>query len=285
MAVAAAGCASAPADAPRMPAGGPGTERPLPIPSDLAPHIAESIELGRQLYFLDKASAIGTDVVRDQVPDFGSRGVGGWLTVRMADDAGKPADAFGVIFFTKDEPRRTLFTVRVPLKGKPTVEEAKPPKVMDELGVRMCRARQAAIDAIPHGRRPINPVVLPGGAVGRPEDIAVYLLAAEQIPGEMVFGIHHRVLVSGDGGTVKQVLPLSKSALVIPPPEQNMPKDAVPVAAYVTQIVTDWPLETHVFVSLLHGRQPIYVITNRGLWLVTGDKIALVDDKPPKSRD
>jgi hypothetical protein len=51
---------------------------------------------------------------------------------------------------------------------------------------------------------------------------------------------------------------------------------------FVTQIVTDWPSEIHVFVSLLHDRKPIYVVTARGIWLVIGDKITLVDDKPPR---
>lgn len=51
---------SAPAAVPRK---GPEAERALPIPQDLQPRIAESIEIGRALYLLDKASAIGTDVV------------------------------------------------------------------------------------------------------------------------------------------------------------------------------------------------------------------------------
>ena len=100
----------------------------------------------------------------------------------------------------------------------------------------------------------------------------------------MVFGIHYRVLVSSDGRTIKQVVPLSKSAIVIPPPSHGpggMPPGAVPVAAMVSQIVTDWPLEMHVFVSLLHDRAPLDVVTQRGTWLVVGDKISLVDDKPP----
>ena len=48
----------------------------------------------------------------------------------------------------------------------------------------------------------------------------------------------------------------------------------------MTQLVTDWPLETHVFVSLLHDRRPIYVGTERGVWRVVGDKIALVKAEP-----
>jgi hypothetical protein len=261
---------------------GPGTERALPIPADLAPHISESIELGRTLYFLDKASAIGTDVVEANVPDFHSRGVGGWLTARAGDEAGQPSDAFAVMFFTREEPRRNLFRVDVPTKGKPAFHELSPPTLMDETGIRMVRARQAAIDAVPRGRRPFNPVVLPGSAVGRPDTIAVYLLSAEQIPGEMVFGIHYRALVSADGSTVKQMLPLSKSALVVPPPSQNIPPGAKAVASFVSQIVTDWPSEVHVFVSLLHSRVPLYVATQRGIWLVIGDKITLIDDKPPR---
>jgi len=277
------GCASGPrpADAPRVAKGGPETERALPIPADLAPRIQESMELGRQLYFLDKASAIGTDVLREHVPEPGKRGVGGWLTFRSGDDDGKPLDSFGVFFITREEPLRIVFTVDVPLKGKPTFKEISPPKNLDELGIRMFRARQAAIDAAPRGRRPFNPVILPGGAVGRPDAILVYLLAAEQRAGDMVFGIHYRVLVSDDGSTVKQVLPLSKSALVVPPPAESIPPGATPVASFVSQIVTDWPLETHVFVSMLHNRTPIYVGTQRGTWLVIGDKITLVDDKPP----
>ena len=63
------GSASSPAPATAVPPGGPGSERELPIPADLAPRIQESIERGRMLYYFDKASAIGTDVVVANVPD------------------------------------------------------------------------------------------------------------------------------------------------------------------------------------------------------------------------
>jgi hypothetical protein len=280
------GCASAsaplgaPSRTPRKGLKGPDAERALPIPADLAPRIAESIELGRILYLLDKASAIGTDVALAKVPDFHQRGLGGWLTLQQADESGKPIDGFAVMFISREEPYHTLFRIDIPFKGQPTFRELSPPQPLDELGIRMFRARQTAIAGVPRGPRRWNPIVLPGGAVGRPDAILVYLLAAEQRAGEMVFGIHYRVLVSADGTSVKVALPLSKSALVIPPPQETMPAGATPVAAAVSQIVTDWPLETHVFVSLLHNRTPIYVATKRGVWLVVGDKISLVDDKP-----
>ena len=271
-------CAAGPpgAKAPRGPDGGPAA---LPIPADLAPHIRESIEIGRLLYFLDKASAIGTDVLAAKVPDFRSRGLGGWITARNADESGKPADAFGVMFISREQPPRILFRVDVPLKGEPSLKEISPPTVLDDLGLRLFRARQTAIQAVPPGPRPFNPVILPGSAIGRPGTILVYLLAAEQRAGEMVFGIHYRVLVSEDGSSVKHALPLSKSAIVIPPPEENLPSGAVPQGAVVTQIVTAWPMETHVFVSMLHQRTPVYVGTRRGTWRVVGDQISLIDAK------
>ena len=252
--------------------------RPIPIPADLAPRVGESVELGRILYLLDKASAIGTDVALANVPDFHQRGVGGWLTLQQADESGQPRAGFAVMFISREEPFRTLFRIDIPLQGKPTFRELLPPQPLDELGIRMFRARQTAIAGVPPGPRRWNPIVLPGAAVGRPDAILVYLLAAEQRAGEMVFGIHYRVLVSADGSSVKAALPLSKSALVIPPPRG--PAGSTPVAAMVSQIVTDWPLETHVFVSLLHNRAPIFVVTKRGIWLVVGEKISLVDDQP-----
>jgi hypothetical protein len=286
LALAALGCGAGPRPAaapPRTAQAGRRAQGSFPIPADLAPRIQESIELGRDLYFLDKASAIGTDVLRDKAPDFQDRGVGGWLTGREADDSGQPIDSFGVMFISHEEPLRILFDVHVPLRGEPRLEALSPPKLLDDIGVRMFRARETAIRGVPRGDRPWNPVILPGSAIGRDDGILVYLLAAEERAGEMVFGIHYRVLVSADGKTIKHALPLSKSALVIPPPRERLPDGATPAGVVVTQIVTDWPLETHVFVSLLHDRAPIYVGTRRGIWLVVGDKISLVDDKPPGS--
>src|SRR5947208_11034956 len=133
VASAAVGCAAGPGPAgapPRTAQGGPGTDRVLPIPADLAPHIQESIELGRSLYFLDKASAIGTDVLKEKVPDFAKRGVGGWLTMRAADDSDKPIEAFAVTFITRDEPFRTLFRVDVPFQAEPKLRELSPPQLL-----------------------------------------------------------------------------------------------------------------------------------------------------------
>src|SRR5206468_3754722 len=106
--------------------------------------------------------------------------------------------------------------------------------------------------------QPINPVVLP-----EKEHIVVYLLAGTNKPNVVVIGKHYRVLVSADGKTVEEVTPRSKSVIELSTEAQGPDK----VAALITsQIVTDYPLETHVFASLSNRRIPIYISTTRGLW-------------------
>jgi hypothetical protein len=285
--LAAAGCASAPraGGAARASKGdGLESEPALPIPADLAPSVEQSARLGRLIYEVDKASAIGTDVLRARVPDYRSRRVTGWLTLEEGD-AGGAGRAFSVLFYNDENPPRFVFKIRVPRTGEPTLEEYTPPEALNDEMMRLYRARRAAIAVAPTGRRRMNPVILPISTAGQPNSILVYLLAAEMVPGQMVFGVHWRVLMSEDGFTIKDVKPLTKSALVV---SDKLPADVPPgaklVAHMVSHLVTDWPLETHVFVSLLHKNVPIYVVTRRGLWLVIGDKITLVDDKPPVPR-
>jgi hypothetical protein len=167
------GCAPVPHPA-AAPPSAPQAERALAIPPDLAPHIQESIDLGRMLFALDKASAIGTHVLREKVPDFKDRGVGGWLTLRDGDDTGKLLDSFSVMFFTKEEPFRNLFRIAVPIEGEPTFEALSPPTPLNELGIRLVRAGQTALRAVPRGARPWNPVIMQGAAIGRRDGILVY---------------------------------------------------------------------------------------------------------------
>jgi hypothetical protein len=46
----------------------------------------------------------------------------------------------------------------------------------------------------------------------------------------------------------------------------------------ITHIISETPIETHVFVSLLH-KVPVYVGTARGVWRVEGDRIAFIKER------
>src|SRR5262249_35082877 len=141
---------------------------------------------------------------------------------------------------------------------------------------RMAHARAAAVATLKHPVQPINPVVLTGEVMGE-RGFLVYLLAGTKRPDVAVLGRHYRILVDEDGKTVRKVEPLSNAVIEIPQAPHS--KDEQAVGLMVTHVVTDWPLETHGFASMLY-KVALFVTTSRGTWVVTGDRIALVSDLP-----
>lgn len=248
----------------------------LPIPADLQEYVSRSRDIGRQLYVLDKASAIATDALLSEDVDVRAEGIVGYIPLQEEDLDGNLLPVFRVTFFTRDDPPRAAYEIRVPLDGQPTVEAFKPPKETSPEFASLARARQNAIAAIPSAEQPINPVLLPGSAIGA-DGTLVYVLAATSMPGVAVLGKHFLVLVSSDGERIVSLAALSKYALEIP---FGGPGRGAPSALMVAHVVTDFPLETHVFTSLLL-RLKIYVGTRRGLWRVDGDAIAFLGDEPP----
>jgi hypothetical protein len=246
----------------------------LPPPEDLRLAIERSQSIGLALYQSDRVSAIGTDVMLANVRAPKERGIAGYLTFRQCDENGRALDSWEMTFFSAGDPPHALFRVRLSTQSReaPEFTAVDPTAPMTADRQRMIRARRAAMAAIGPIVQPQNPVILPGQAIGK-EGILVYLLAASTRNDVAVFGKHHRVLVSSDGQTVLSVEPLSKTVLEIP--VEVPPRAAEFGVPYVTHLVTAWPLETHVFVSLLH-RTPVYVGTSRGNWVVDGAKISLL---------
>jgi hypothetical protein len=251
----------------------------LPIPQEWRPQVKKAEDLGREIYLLDKVSAIGTDELMKHVPDLRGAGLGGYLPVREADDNLRPKDSFMVTFFTKEDPPRISYQVRVPIRvhSVPEFEGFDPPKAGTPSFLSLVRARQAAIAALPPVSQPMNPVILPGSANGE-KGILVYLLAGTTKHDTAVFGRHFRVLMPDQGTSPTYVMPLSKSVLEM---STRGPEGSKPEGLMVTHLVSDLPLETHVFVSLLF-HLPVYVGTRTGVWRVDGDKIALISNRPPK---
>ncbi|HRI67320.1 MAG TPA: hypothetical protein PK156_23920 [Polyangium sp.] len=248
----------------------------MPIPPDLEQQIRRSSAIGVQLYLLDKVSAIGTDVMLANIPNPQARGLRGYLPMRAGDDQGNPSDSFLVLFFTNETPPRIACETRITPNRKPEFKEFDPPRVPDELVAALFSARQIAMAAWPNTGQPLNPVLLPGAALGE-DGILVYLLVGTNKPNVAVFGQHFRALVPMNGTKVSYMMPMSKSILELP---TRAPDGEAIEALTVTHIVTDYPLETHVFISL-QMKMPIYVVTNRGLWYVNGDEISFLGNNPP----
>jgi hypothetical protein len=88
-------------------------------------------------------------------------------------------------------------------------------------------------------------------------------------------GRHFRVIIGKDGTTVQSVTALSKAPSELSTYEKGKKVDSL----VTTQESTEYPLETHVFASMLAG-VPIYVRTTRGVWLVDREKIHLLANDP-----
>jgi hypothetical protein len=246
----------------------------MTIPDDLRGQVEFARRLGVNLYLQDKASAIGTDAMLAHVSSIDRRALGGYFTVRE-EAAGAPADAWLVFFFTTGDPLRLAFRARVPMQpgSRPTFEVLDPRAPAPSSAQLIIQARQTALEALPEIPQPLNPLILPGSVIGH-DGVLVYLLASTNQPGIAVLGRHWGVLVSPDGSQVAKLEPLSNGIIAIPleAPDQSGKKLA---ALSVTHVLTEHPLETHVFASLLY-RKLLYVGTSRGVWRIDGDRITLL---------
>jgi hypothetical protein len=247
-----------------MPAA-PVIKQPFSLPPGTEVTVQRAEEIGRAIFEQDDISARASDALfRENIAQNEKR-VRGWITLRtedrwlvryIGDAEGQDAAYYDVTFRTGG-----------PSAG--AVTRLHPPEPLAAEQLAMFRARQTALQAMTlRCSDRYNPVVLPR-KVADAEGWVVYLLAATPTPGEVMIGGHSRIEVSPDGGEVKQVIPLSKTCLRMPRMVQG---NHEPVGLMTTHIVSDTPIETHVYLSLLH-KMPIYVSTSIGLWNVEHGKI------------
>jgi hypothetical protein len=248
--------------------------RTFPIPDDLKAKVELSSRLGAALYLQDKAAAIATDVMFENLPKIGMRsaGIAGYLALQDGTEDGKPLPSYTVYFFTADSPPLVKYRVHVPVSRdlKPTFDRVAPPEPATNSMKSLIAARAAAIEAAAPFVQPVNPAILPGDDFGEPGDVLVELIAGTNKRDTVVLGKHVRVVVGSDGA-VRSVKALSNRVLELPTREgEKRPK-----ALFVSEVVDDYPLEIHVFASM-SSHLPLYVTNARGLWFVDGDQITFL---------
>jgi hypothetical protein len=234
--------------------------------------VARAEDLGRAIFEQEEISAWATDALLRERPRIDD--VLGWVTSR--DGAGWAVHFFGRAGDRLEERYTARFARAEP--GGAVVELLDPPRPLAAGVAAMALARQTAIaePLSPQCSDAYNTVVLPG-ALGGEEGWLVYLLAATTQRGVMVAGGHHRRTVSADGARVVRSEPLSRACLALPPPPPGA------TGGVVTHIVTPCPVETHVYLSLLH-RRPLYVGTSTGTWAVEQGRIRYVGPPAEHSR-
>jgi len=251
----------------------------MPIPKELQEKISLSEALGGELYITDKMAAIGTDVMLENIKDPLKAGICGYTVLRDGDMEGQPTGSWSVKFFVnRSEPKIGYIVHISPPASLPNpwvkrFEAVTPPRKHSGDELVLFHAVRTAVDAIPDKVQSLNPVLMPAFAIGE-NGFLVYLLAGAKKDNTVVFGKHYRVVVSMDGRSANKVEPLTKSVLEVPiaPPK---PDGTMP-SLFVTHLLGDYPLETHVFISLQHHKT-LYVGTEKYLWRIREGKISLVD--------
>lgn len=234
--------------------------------------LAESIEpirraekVGHHIFMEDVIAGRGTDVAIGDGGLLTDARRRGWIVTRNAECAtvrfiGFEADQYVALVdvcFPWDSMTQPVW--------KREVRRYTPALPLPPDQKTMASARQVAIDSLnAHCSDRYNTILVPGDLLGN-KGWTVYLLAATTEPDEIMFGGHVRVDVSEDGRTPLQMTTLSKSCLRVKSSKEM-------VSHNVTELVSDYPTEIHVYLSRLH-RIPIYVVARSGVWKVEDGKI------------
>lgn len=235
--------------------------RSFPIPTIVA--------LGKELYRRDHMASTAFDALFAAYPKAQELPLRGWIT--QADKENQR------VYFIQERDAHYSLAYVATFRGDaaPAIEDSQG-ATLPEFVAKRFLARRAAVAAIPKFMaESYNFEVLdaPDG-----KGFLVYGLASTKDPDEVVVGGHYRVTVSADG-QVQQVDALSRSFLVLHRQSPDVPKGSGVVGLSMSHIVSNTPVETHVYVSLLH-KIPLYVATSDNVvWRVSDGEITKMDDK------
>lgn len=256
-AVALLGGFSAPAAAQNAPG-------PTPIPVE-AWSLEKVSAMGAAIYRQDVAAWVSTDALiahlnGGQPP----AGMAGWIVVDHGDsqtvryvrnDGGTMKSAYDIV--VRDGQAGAVQAVDEPLSNTEKAQFLARATAIQNIGLLRCSQQ-------------LNTVVLDDPDS---DGWLVWLLTSTTDSNIIPIGGHYRFRISADGSTVLRRDMLSNGCM-------NMPRQSAsqgePEAIGVTQLVSDTPVETHVFLSL-QNRLPIYVMTRDQAYEVSGAEIRKVD--------
>lgn len=220
--------------------------------------------MGGAIYRHDVAAWVATDALLDHLAGAPPPpGTAGWIVVDRADSQ--------LVRFVRDDAGtlKSAFDVIV-RGGRAGAVEVGPdvPLSMEEQA--SFRARRTAIENIGRLRcsQNLNTVVLEDPDS---DGWLVWLLTATTDADIVPMGGHYRFRISADGSTVLRRDMLTNSCLNM----QRQPSgdEEHLVALGVTHMVSNGPVETHVFLSL-QNRIPILVATDRAIFRIDGADIS-----------
>lgn len=224
-------------------------------------------KLGVAIYEQDVRAAKATDLLFDKKIDPEAERLRGWIAeggakkmlVRFVRETNGTFEAFYDVTFDGQK--------------DPTIAEPKDRKLTEDQ-MAQYRSRSLALKNIERPASPDYNVVILRDPEG--DGFLVYALAATTEANAVMVGGHYRFTISRDGRRLERSDELFKSFMVLSTKPKDMPEGRTLAALTVTTLVSDLPLETHVYLSLLH-RMPFYVGTANGhAWKVEKGKIGLL---------
>ncbi|HEX9465317.1 MAG TPA: hypothetical protein VGB82_22160 [Alphaproteobacteria bacterium] len=189
-------------------------------------------------------------------------GIVGWIfdpaadhnRVRFVRERGQKLEAAYDVIFTKSTQPKFVVPAKRDLTARETAQ---------------FRARQLAARGI---EKPCSPVYNTLAVKDPGSDRwLVWVLATAADPGAVAVGGHTRFTISADGQTIVSRDALSLGCIVINPAPPA--PGSQPLASFVTHLMSDTPVETHVFVSLLYNLPLLVGVPDQSVWRVERGKM------------
>jgi len=225
-------------------------------------------QLGGEIYRLDNYGARATDILFNQGLNLSLYPIRGWIITEEGGDTRVSfvgefdGEIHAVFDIWPDLDPEQQFTIAG--GRKLTVEE-----------MAQFKARQTANTATSvYCSNNYNSVVLKDPTS---ESWLVYLLAATNEPGIIMAGGHYRYTISINGESVQYADRLSRSCLTLNKNSTELPEGAEPVAMYMTHIVSNTPVETHIYLSLLHQMAFAISAGENTIWMVDGTQVYQIE--------
>lgn len=223
--------------------------------------------LGVAIYEQDIRAAKATDLLFAKKIDPVKSGLRGWI---VEGDAKSMSVRF---VREKDGAMEAFYDVSFDGKNTPALEEPQN-RQLSAAQLAQLRARTLAAKSITRpASQNYNVVILPDP---EREGLLVYALAATTDVDSIMVGGHYRFTVSKDGEKLEQSDELFRSFMVLNKKAKDLPPGAVPQALWMTTLVSDMPLETHVYLSLLHRTAFLVGTPDKHVWEVQNGKMRMV---------
>ena len=224
--------------------------------------VATLEKLGRAMAEQAQRASTADEILAAENRNTEQDGIVGWIfdatpgqtRVRFVREPGGRLEAAYDVVFTKAGAPKFL---------TPTKRELSPREVTQ------FRARKLAAESI---EKPCSPIYNTLAVKDPGSDRwLVWVLATAVEPGAVAIGGHTRFTISADGRTVVSRDQLSLGCIVITPapPSAGTPTQA----AFVTHLMSDTPIETHVFVSLLYDLPLLVGVPDQSVWRVERGKM------------